>query len=666
MTDHPAARGLAEHLRKLGIRDQAVLRAVREVPREAFLPPELREFAYQDTPLPIGEGQTISQPFIVALMAEAARLSPGDRVLEVGTGSGYAAALFSRLAERVYTIERLAGLADLARARLDELRLDNVEVRCGDGTLGWPEAAPFDAILVAAGGPDVPDALLDQLTDGGRLVIPVGESTREQSLVRVERRDGSFERVDLGAVRFVPLIGEGGWAPEAPDADPTELSRDRPALARHVATGAIVRILRETAEPVSDIDSVDLGSLVERIGDARVVLLGEATHGTSEFYRMRAGVTRELVERHGFTIVAIEGDWPDAAQVHRWALGESPDGRPPPFARFPTWMWRNRETVDFAHWLREHNERRDPDDRAGFYGLDLYSLHASIDEVLRYLTDVDPNAARVARERYGCLTPWQKDPATYGRAVLTGRYRLCEDEVVAMLDDLLAQRLDYQRRDGARFLDAVQNAKLVADAELYYRTMYRGGHAAWNLRDRHMFETLRLLMTWRGDDARAVVWAHNSHVGDARATEMGAQGQKTVGEMCRIWRGGDAYLVGLGTDHGTVAAAHDWGDPMRVQPLRPSHPESYERLCHDTDVASFVLHLKEPARDEVRGELEDARLERAVGVVYRPETELQSHYFHASLPHQFDSWIWFDETTAVEPLPGPVLAGEPSVHPFGV
>jgi erythromycin esterase-like protein len=438
------------------------------------------------------------------------------------------------------------------------------------------------------------------------------------------------------------------------------------AVARPATTHGAVGIVREAAEAVPEIGTSDLGSLLERIADARVVLLGEATHGTSEFYRMRARITRELVERHGFSIVAIEGDWPDAAQVHRWTHGLSLDGRPPAFARFPTWMWRNRETVALAEWLKEHNEGREPDDRTGFYGLDLYSLHASIDEVLRYLGDVDPDAARVARERYGCLTPWQKDPATYGRAAITGQYRLCEDEVVAMLQELLGRHLDYVRCDGERFLDAVQNAKLVADAERYYRVMYRGGHEAWNLRDRHMFETLRLLLEWRGAEARAVVWAHNSHVGNAPATEMGAQGQRTIGDMCRRWLGAGAYLVGFGTDHGTVAAAHDWGDPVRVQRLRPARADSYEGLCHETEIPAFLLHLRDPVREDVTGELRESRLERAVGVVYRPETELQSHYFHASLPHQFDSWIWFDESAAVDPLPGPVVAGPPDTHPFGL
>jgi protein-L-isoaspartate(D-aspartate) O-methyltransferase len=654
----PAAEGraaLLALLRQRGIADPAVLRAMADVPREAFLPPGMEEFAYVDSPLPIEEGQTISQPYIVALMADAAGVKPGDRVLEVGTGSGYAAAVLSRLAADVYTIERHRSLAELAAERLREGGYANVVVRHGDGTRGWPEAAPFDAIVVAAGGPEVPRALIDQLAPGGRIVMPVGERSGDQHLVRVRRSDGKFAMDDLGAVRFVPLIGEEGWAPEEPTAP---IEHARPGGVDH----AVVRLLRECAEPVPQIDSADLGSLVERIGDARVVLIGEATHGTSEFYRMRARITRELIERHGFRIVGIEGDWPDAARIHRWVQGEPADATWIPFGRFPTWMWRNRETEAFVGWLRAWNQRRAPENRAGFYGLDLYSLNRSAESVLDYLDAVDPAAARVARERYGCLTPWQRDPAAYGRAARNLGYALCRAEVVAMLGDMLERRFDYMAADGDSFLDAVQNARLVADAERYYRAMYEGGHASWNLRDRHMFDTLLTLLSWRDPNARAVVWAHNSHVGSAHATELGAQGQINIGSLARDHFGARAFLVGFGTDRGTVAAASDWDGPMEIKTVRPSWPGSYEALCHATDRPGFLLHLRDPVRPEVRGELASPRLQRAIGVVYRPETERRSHYFEASLPGQFDAWIWFDQTSAVQALPTPA---ELAAAPFG-
>jgi protein-L-isoaspartate(D-aspartate) O-methyltransferase len=636
---------------------------MQSVPREAFLPPELEEFAYADTPLPIQRGQTISQPYIVALMTAAAAVRSGDRVLEVGTGSGYAAAILGRIAREVYTIERHEELARAAADRLAQLGFANVSVRHGDGTLGWPEHAPYDAIIVAAGGPKVPDALLQQLAPGGRLVIPVGEGRDVQRLVRVTRAaDGQLHEEQLGDVRFVPLIGVQGWMPDSTEWNGRLVqTRTRPATLAH--------LVREVAEPLESIEDQDLGALLDRLSGSRLVLIGEATHGTSEFYRMRARITQELIRTRGFTIVAVEADWPDARRVTQYVQA-LPDGHRPvesAFARFPTWMWRNHETWTFVEWLRIFNsEAREPDRRAGFFGLDLYSLFTSIRSVLEYLERVDPPAARLARERYSCLTPWQADPQAYARAALSGRYRVCEKEAVAMLRDMLRHELEYAERDGDRFLDAVQNARLVADAERYYRAMYYGSSESWNQRDRHMFDTLERLLDFHGTSAKAVVWAHNSHLGDARATEMSARGELNLGQLCRQQFGDEAFLVGFGTDHGTVAAAHEWDDPMRVMTLRPAHPESYERMCHDAGTKAFLLPLREPSREEVRGELTPARLERAVGVVYRPDTELQSHYFHASLPYQFDEYIWFDETQAVRPITPAEARTLPALHPFSV
>jgi protein-L-isoaspartate(D-aspartate) O-methyltransferase len=582
-------------------------------------------------------------------------------VLEVGTGSGYAAAILGRIVLEVYTIERHEELASVAAERLARLGFSNVHVRHADGTLGWPEQAPFDAIIVAAGSPKVPKALLDQLALGGRLVIPVGEGRTVQRLLRVTRGiDDRLREEELGDVRFVPLIGVQGWAGE-----PTEWD-GRPArpLSR---PETLARLVREAAEPLESIDGHDLGALLERLGRSRLVLIGEATHGTSEFYRMRARITRELIRTRGFRVVAVEADWPDARRVNRYVQA-LPDGRrpeEPAFARFPTWMWRNHETWGFVEWLRDFNaQSREPAQHAGFYGLDLYSLFASIRSVLDYLERVDPPAARLARERYSCLTPWQSDPQAYGRAALSGRYRVCEKEAVAMLRDMLSRELDYAERDGERALDAVENARLVADAERYYRAMYYGASESWNQRDRHMFDTLERLLTFHGASSKVVVWAHNSHLGDARATEMGARGELNLGQLCRQRFGDAASLVGFGTDHGTVAAADDWDGPMRVMTLRPSHPESYERLCHESGVRAFLLHLREPSRGEVRSELAPPRLERAVGVVYRPDTELQSHYFHASLPHQFDEYVWLDETQALRPIGAAETRTLPAFHPF--
>lgn len=664
MTDRRAERDamVERQLVSRGLRDPGVLAAMRTVPREAFIAGELAEFAYEDAPLPIEAAQTISQPYIVALMASALEVEPRHRVLEIGTGSGYAAAILSRIAAEVYTIERHAELAEVASRRLATLGYANVHVRHGDGTLGWAEHAPYDGIVVAAGGPQVPEALLAQLAVGGRLVIPIGETQRDQRLLRVRRVGAdTYERADLGGVRFVPLIGAEGWQEEV--TAPTIISRPTPGRPEVVA-----KLLHEAAEPIADLERDSLDALLDRIGDAKVVLLGEATHGTSEFYRMRARLTQELILHRGFTVVAVEADWPDASQVDHYVRHLArPVAPETAFTRFPTWMWRNAEVASFVEWLRAHNgEIRDPERRAGFHGLDLYSLYTSLAAVLRYLDDVDPDAARVARARYGSLTPWQGDPAAYGRAVMTRGYRDCEAQVVAMLQDLLAKRLAYQQHDGERFLDAVQNARVVASAEQYYRAMYSGSRASWNLRDQHMFDTLQALFAFRGPDTKAVVWEHNSHVGNAAATEMGGRGELNVGMLAREIYGDAAYLVGFGTDHGTVAAATDWDGPMEVKHVRPAHSDSYERLCHEAGVPAFALSLRHPRRDAVRDELLVPRLERAIGVIYRPETELASHYFQAVLPLQFDEYIWFDETRAVTPLGRVETHGMPDTYPFGL
>ncbi|HEY3519357.1 MAG TPA: protein-L-isoaspartate(D-aspartate) O-methyltransferase [Gammaproteobacteria bacterium] len=669
-------RMVERQLARRGIRNPGVMRAMRRVPRDRFVPEELAEFAYDDTPLPIDADQTISQPYIVALMADALELEPDDKVLEIGTGSGYSAAVLGELAAEVFTIERIESLCHSARALLAELGFKNVHVRCGDGTKGWPEEGPFDAIAVTAGGPVVPKSLREQLAIGGRLVIPVGDAG-VQRLKRIWRTgEKEFEEEDFGPVRFVPLIGEEGWSTERATARGSgrrvrESSRTLEALKDRAAarpTTAAETVTR-AAEPFEHYDAADLKSLLARIRDARVVLLGEASHGTAEFYDMRARITLALMDVDpNFRIVAVEADWPDARQVDRFVRGL--DAAPHPeraFTRFPTWMWANKQVLAFVNSLRDVNAGRAAEQAVGFHGLDLYSLHTSIRSVLAYLDEVDREAAAVARARYGCLVPWEHDPAAYGAAAARGRFDDCADNVARMLSDLLRRRLEYERKDEEEFFDATRNAALVKNAERYYRAMYYGRHESWNLRDQHMFETLQALLHRYGGRARAIVWAHNSHLGNAGATSMSARGETNVGELARDAFGDSCYSVGFGTDHGTVAAANDWDAPVEIMRVRPAHEASYERVCHDTRLPGFLMPLRQPKTDDVRAALLTERLERAIGVIYRPESELASHYFHASLPRQFDEWIWFDETTAIDPLR--VIeqsAGPPETFPFGV
>ncbi len=653
------------HIADRGVRDPLVLKAIGVVAREAFLPESLHEFAYDDAPLPIDQGQTISQPYIVALMTEALQLKGGEKVLEIGTGSGYAAAVLARIAKNVFTIERYGELANKAAHLLSAQGYANVQVLHGDGTSGWPEHAPFDAIVVAAGGPSVPESLKTQLRVGGRLVIPIGADRRLQELLRITRlSEHEYQTEELADVRFVPLVGKEGWAPDKRD---TATPKVPMAARADRGDASLTQRVASACERFTEIDTVDLGPLLNRIGDARVVLLGEATHGTSEFYRMRERISRELIERRGFSFIAIEGDWPDAARVDHYVRhAEYKPSEWTAFARFPVWMWRNGEVRGFVDWLRAHNAGLKPDQRVAFHGLDLYSLYSSIDSVLQYLDQVDPHSGRIARLRYGCLTPWQTDPATYGHAALSGTYQSCEGPVVSVLQDLRTKRQAYAEHDGERFLDALQNAQLVSNAERYYRIMYYGSRASWNLRDQHMFDTLKTLLAFHGPGSKGIIWAHNSHVGDSIATEMSARGEYNIGHLCRAEYGNAAYSIGFGTHSGTVAAASDWGGPMLTKTITPSLPRSYEHLCHETGVGQFFLPLRRATSEGLIDGLSQPRLERAIGVIYRPETELQSHYFEAVLPKQFDEYIWFDHTRAVTPLATEELSGLPDTYPFGL
>lgn len=444
----------------------------------------------------------------------------------------------------------------------------------------------------------------------------------------------------------------------------TEL-RERPG---REASESLLRALRDAGEPLPVPEQAEeFGAMFDRFGDARVVLLGEATHGTSEFYRARAAITRRLIERHGFTIVAVEADWPDAARIDAYCRHHSPrPRRGESFVRFPTWMWRNQEVLQFADWLRGHNEAVEADRRASFHGLDVYSLGESIHAVLGYLDKTDPESAAMARQRYGCLMPWQDEPAHYGKAVVYGGLRACEEAVIGQLRELLNKRLAYLGSDGEAWFDAYQNARIVRAAERYYRAMYRGANESWNLRDRHMFETLQSLVAHRGVGSKAVVWAHNSHVGNAAATAMGWRGQFNIGELCRLAYGDEAILVGFGTDTGTVAAASDWGADMEIKSVRPARPDSYEHAFRRTGLARSLTDWRSSHRPELADALREPLLERAIGVVYRPESELLSHYFEAVLAEQFDAFVWFEQTKAVTPLGHEKPHGAPETYPFGL
>ncbi|KAJ9644622.1 hypothetical protein H2199_003585 [Coniosporium tulheliwenetii] len=439
-------------------------------------------------------------------------------------------------------------------------------------------------------------------------------------------------------------------------------------------------LVRSVAHKLPPIDDPEFGSHFDQYGQSRVVLIGDASHGTSEFYRARAAITQRLIEQHNFNIVAIEGDWPDARAIDRYVRYDpstSSTSKIPVFKHFPQWMWRNTEVQGFVDWLRKHNAQLSLGQRTMFIGLDLYSMSTSIKAVIEYLDKVDPEIAAVARKRYGCLTPWAEDPAQYGRMAMSKGYGPCEAGVMAMLRDLMQKRADYAQagNDGDGFLDAEMNARVVVDSEKYYRAMYYGDSQSWNLRDTHMFQTLARLMKLK-PVSKAVIWAHNSHLGDARATAMGEnRGEINLGQLCRehFTNPGEVIIIGTGTDGGpdcTVAAADEWDEPMKVMKVNPSREDSYERVMHNTGIPSFVLDLREGYQDaEVLKALAQPRLERFIGVIYRPDTERWSHYMKACLTKQFDAFVWFDKSTAVHAFETAQPKEAPSkgeTYPFGL
>jgi erythromycin esterase-like protein/predicted phosphoribosyltransferase len=516
--------------------------------------------------------------------------------------------------------------------------------------------------------------------DPARIVVAVPIASRETC----EELRAEVDEV-ICAVTPEPFQAVGLWYEDFSQTTDEEvralLARQQPeekAATPSAEDGTITEALRHSMHTLTG-GAQDYDPLMERIGDARFVLLGEASHGTHEFYRERAQITKRLIEEKGFLAVAVEADWPDAWRVNRYVRGASEDFDAlealADFRRFPTWMWRNTEVAEFIGWLRAHNDELAPDaPRTGFYGLDLYSLRASMKAVLQYLERVDPDAAKRARARYACFDQFGEDAQVYGFIAGTDRTKSCREAVVSQLVELQRRAAEYARRDGRlaedELFSAEQNARLVTNAEAYYRSMFVEEVSSWNLRDGHMAETLEALaqhLGRQGERAKIVVWAHNSHLGDARATEMGRRGELNVGQLVREKYGRDAVLVGFTTHHGTVTAASDWGAPAERKRVRPGLPGSYEAMFHQAQPGRFLLAWRDG--DGVAQDLRNPRLERAIGVIYRPETERMSHYFQAQLPDQFDAVLHFDETRAVEPLEYTAgwEAGEvPETFPFAV
>tara|TARA_R110002096_G_scaffold432240_1_gene648594 strand:- start:1872 stop:3230 length:1359 start_codon:yes stop_codon:yes gene_type:complete len=427
---------------------------------------------------------------------------------------------------------------------------------------------------------------------------------------------------------------------------------------------SLIAALEKNACPVGEAFG-EYGPIIEAASDKQIILIGEASHGSAEFYRTRAEITQRLIEEKGYDAVVVEADWPDAYAINRYVRGLDPnmtaEATLEQFERFPTWMWANYEVLHFIKWLRAFNDMYQKETRAvGFYGLDLYSMGASINAVITYLEKVDPKASEQARQRYGCLEHFMDNPQSYGYAMKQGLADSCEKEIIEQLIDLRKKSYEYMKLNGFvasdEYFCAEQNAKLVCNAEEYYRAMFSTHDAPrpnlWNMRDRHMFETLESLKVHLGKqldrEAKIVVWAHNSHIGNAAATQMSHRGELNIGQLTKEAYGERALLIGFSTAKGTVTAASNWEMPTERKNIRPPIPGSYEDIFHKVNQKKFFLNLQE--NNEATDQLRAPRLQRAIGVIYRPETERESHYSYSVLPEQFDFMIHFDDTNAIKPL----------------
>jgi erythromycin esterase-like protein/predicted phosphoribosyltransferase len=595
-----------------------------------------------------------------AFVVRPFRFSDDVRVLGAVTTGGIRVvdeALVRRLGVPDEAIEALAAPERIELTRLERAyRGDRPPPELGGRTVILVDEVLDDpvrmAAAIAAVRSDVPAHIV--------VAVPVGDRRACDAL------ESSID--ELLCLHKVDSVGSPSqWYADATPPGEDEIRALLDGAPRPPAAAPETFGIREVTGSAADDDA-----LIARAADAQIVLLGEASHGTHEFYAERAAITRRLIEEAGFTAVAVEADWPDALRVDRWVNGLGDDETPAEalagFRRFPTWMWRNEDVAAFVGWLREHNDDRPGRAaRAGFYGLDLYSLHASMEAVVEYLEQVDPDAAQRARDRYSCFDHFGPDPQVYAYEAGLAGAEPCEQQAVAQLLELQRMAVRFADRDGVdeedqRFF-AEQNARLVAAAEQYYRATFRGGISSWNLRDRHMADTLEALrdhLRHTRGGAKVVVWEHNSHVGDARATELGQSGELTVGQLARERHGDDALLVGFTTFDGTVTAASAWGGDAERKRVRRALPGSWEERLHQTGTDRFVFDTA-----GVRGR----RLERAIGVVYLPETERRSHYFHAELGRQFDLIVHIDRTEAVTPLEATSAweAGElPETYPFGV
>jgi len=625
-------------LKNKGIKSPLLLKAFQDIPETFFSSKEQYPYDYPQMDIEDKFEKIEPRVVVIAKMLEQLKIEEKEKILAVGVDSIYILVILSKIYKEVYTVDANEVYAKWALEVLKGENITNVFITSSDEKLGWKEKAPFDAILIVSEFEEVPLNLKEQLRVGGKLLAPIGPDWAHIIFEIIQRvSETEYKEEKSRDIFFIPN----------PKILPEIGSKDFPEK-------EIVDEIKVKAIAFNTIKEYPIDKLLDRIDDAQVVLLGEASHGTSEFYLTRQEITKALIEKKGFNFVCAEADWSDAEQINSYVRNQYTEKDWMPFTRFPQWMWKNKEVLNFVTWLKEYNVLHQ--NKTGFYGLDLYGLENSMELVINYLENIDVDLANLAKTRYACITPFMSDPATYGKMVVSKQLESCEKEILKMLVDLLKNK--NKLNHSPEYFYAYQNANVVVDAERYYKAMYYGSAESWNLRDFHMFHTLKSLLSYFGSDSKAIVWAHNSHIGNALATEMYSRGEINIGHLCKEHYGDKSYNIGFGTHTGTVAAAHNWGGKMEVMHVNSSLVNSYENLCHQSEIANFTLPLREKySGKKLRELLSTPKLERAIGVMYRPQTERMSHYFHAVLPSQFDEYIWFNESKAVTPI------SSKSVHP---
>lgn len=410
----------------------------------------------------------------------------------------------------------------------------------------------------------------------------------------------------------------------------------------------------------------DLNGLIDRIGDKRIVMLGEASHGTHEFYTWRSHLSRELIKKKGFNFIAVEGDWPDLFALNGYVqdgAGGATSAREVlhHFDRWPTWMWANWEVAALGEWMKEYNATASSP--VGIYGLDVYSLWDSLTSVIRYIEKNAPHALEKAKEAIRCFEPYKEDDGiSYARASMLVP-EPCLKEVVALLRETQSSHF---RQSGSRneVFDAEQNALIAKNAEKYYRAMVRSDIDSWNVRDTHMMETLNRLLAHYGNDSKAIVWAHNTHIGDSSATDMADEGMYNIGEFARNAYGSDVSLVGFGTYSGSVIAGSSWGATMQETEVPEGMPASWESLLHIAGAKNKYLLMNE-LQDSLFAHQRIGH--RAIGVVYRPQYERYGNYVPSIVAKRYDAFIFIDRTTALHPLHIQPKGNQmPETYPFGI